>query len=33
VLSSPPIVLAEDYGPRFEQPSTGSFPTTPARGR
>jgi hypothetical protein len=33
VLSSPPIVLAEDYGPRFEQPSTGSFPTSPPRGR
>ena len=33
VLSSPPLVLAEDYGPRFEQPSTGSFPTSPPRGR
>jgi hypothetical protein len=23
VLSSPPVVVAEDYGPRFEAPSTG----------
>ncbi len=33
VLSSPPLVLAEDYGPRFEQPSTGSFPTSAATGQ
>ena len=25
VLSSPPVVIAEDYGPRFEPPSTGAI--------
>jgi hypothetical protein len=25
VLSSPPIVIAEDYGPKFEAPSTGTI--------
>ena len=26
VLSAPPIVIAEDFGPKFENPSTSSFP-------
>ena len=33
VLSSPPIVLAEDFGPRFETPSTQGGSMTPPRGR
>jgi hypothetical protein len=33
VLSSPPIVLAEDFGPRFETPSTQGGSMTSPRGR